>query len=369
MKKFLCALFVLFCSAAYAQNAGTVTNHAFPIGKGPGVSGYTSLLCASGQLAIGSATDPTCRTMSGDATLSAVGALTLATVNANVGTFGSATQASQVTLDGKGRATAAANVTVTPAIGSITGLGTSVATALGVNVGTAGAVLVNGGALGTPSSGTATNLTGLPIAGVTGLGTGVATALGVNVGSAGAFVTFNGALGTPSSGSGANLTALNATQLTSGTIPAARTNGHQNGTATNDNAAAGEIGELIFSNIASGSAVSLTSTLPANMTSIPLTAGDWDVDVNCVFNIAATTNITNLITSISTTTGTLDLTTGGAYFIYRVAPSVPGGGMNVVAGPLHISLASPTTIFAVAQSAFTVSTNAAYGILRARRMR
>ena len=57
-----------------------------------------------------------------------------------------------------------------------------------------------GGALGTPSSGTATNLTGLPIStGVSGLGTGVATALAVNVGSAGAFVTFNGACGTPSS--------------------------------------------------------------------------------------------------------------------------------------------------------------------------
>src|SRR3990167_6849270 len=35
--------------------------------------------------------------------------------------------------------------------------------------------------------------------GITALGTGVATALGVNVGSAGAFVTFNGAGGTPSS--------------------------------------------------------------------------------------------------------------------------------------------------------------------------
>jgi len=37
-------------------------------------------------------------------------------------------------------------------------------------------------------------------------GTGVVTALGVNVGSAGAFVTFNGALGTPSSGTVTNLT-------------------------------------------------------------------------------------------------------------------------------------------------------------------
>lgn len=39
-----------------------------------------------------------------------------------------------------------------------------------------------------------------------GLGTGVAGALAVNVGSAGAFVTFNGALGTPSSGTVTNLT-------------------------------------------------------------------------------------------------------------------------------------------------------------------
>jgi hypothetical protein len=37
-------------------------------------------------------------------------------------------------------------------------------------------------------------------------GTGVVTALGVNVGSAGAFVTFDGALGTPSSGTVTNLT-------------------------------------------------------------------------------------------------------------------------------------------------------------------
>jgi len=38
--------------------------------------------------------------------------------------------------------------------------GTGVETALGVNVGTAGSIVVNGGALGTPSSGTVTNLTG-----------------------------------------------------------------------------------------------------------------------------------------------------------------------------------------------------------------
>lgn len=36
-------------------------------------------------------------------------------------------------------------------------------------------IIINGGALGTPSSGTLTNATGLPIAGITGLGAGVAT--------------------------------------------------------------------------------------------------------------------------------------------------------------------------------------------------
>jgi len=65
-----------------------------------------------------------------------------------------------------------------PVSTGVSGLGTNVATALAVNVGSAGAVVVNGGVLGTPSSGTLTSCTGLPIStGVSGLGTGVATFL------------------------------------------------------------------------------------------------------------------------------------------------------------------------------------------------
>ncbi len=55
-------------------------------------------------------------------------------------------------------------------------------------------------ALGTPTAGVLTNCTGLPVGtGISGLGTSVATALAVNVGTDGAFVVKAGALGSPSS--------------------------------------------------------------------------------------------------------------------------------------------------------------------------
>lgn len=122
--------------------------------------------------------------LTGDATASGPGsvAITLATVNSNVGSFGSATQAVVFTVNAKGLVTAASATTITPAIGSVTGLGTGVATflttpssanlaaALTDKTGTGIAVFATSPTLVTPVLGvaTATSINGLTITTSTG---------------------------------------------------------------------------------------------------------------------------------------------------------------------------------------------------------
>ncbi len=70
--------------------------------------------------------------LTGDVSASGSGsvAATLATVNASPGTYGSATQTPVFVVNGKGLVTSNTNTTITPAVGSITGFGTGIATFL-----------------------------------------------------------------------------------------------------------------------------------------------------------------------------------------------------------------------------------------------
>lgn len=67
----------------------------------------------AGNLLVGSGAAWVTQALSGDATLAASGALTLATVNANVGSFGDATHVGAFTVNAKGLITAASNVLIT----------------------------------------------------------------------------------------------------------------------------------------------------------------------------------------------------------------------------------------------------------------
>lgn len=141
------------------------------------------------------------------------------------------------------------------------------------------------------------------------------------------------------------------------------------GTTTNDNAAAGRVGEYPSSPVAFVSAVGLTTGAGKTITSLSLTPGDWDVTINGQFATALTTSVTVLGMSISFVTDTMDFTPG-RFNNRDSAAFVPGVSTETVnVGPYRVSLAVTTTIYMVALGGFTVSTLKGWGLLSARRMR
>ena len=142
------------------------------------------------------------------------------------------------------------------------------------------------------------------------------------------------------------------------------------GTATNDNAAAGKVGEIISGSLAVGSATALTTATAKDIATVSLTAGDWDCSGVIDFAPAATTNTTLLLFGSSSTLNTLgaDDTYGSVVFLTAGQVTTNGNYRNSIPTQ-RFSLSGTTTIHLVAQATFTASTMTGYGTIRCRRVR
>lgn len=138
------------------------------------------------------------------------------------------------------------------------------------------------------------------------------------------------------------------------------------GTVTNDSATAGYVGEFVSSLVAVGSPVSLTTNTAANVTSISLTAGDWDVQGNVNFTGTSAT-ITAGQGGISSTSATLP--TDGSEVYDGLLTTTTTDTSSISLPRKRMSLAATTTVYMVAKKVFSAGTVVAFGSLNARRVR
>lgn len=140
------------------------------------------------------------------------------------------------------------------------------------------------------------------------------------------------------------------------------------GTATNNNAVAGNIGEEVNSLVSTYTNYTTTATYQ-NITSITLTAGDWDLSAFFTFsaNGATLTTTTDALFVISTTTASAAGAIEGQNIAYvtQAAPARLSGTIT----PYRVSLSATTTFYLNTQSTFTLGNPQFVGGLRARRMR
>lgn len=143
------------------------------------------------------------------------------------------------------------------------------------------------------------------------------------------------------------------------------------GTGTNNNAASGQIGEIVYSNVVSGSAIALTSGIAANITSISLTAGDWDLSAVGCTNVGGSTTTSAYNFWINTVSASFPASNTNLTPIVgaNAIPTNTGQVFNVALPAGRISLPSTTTLYFSVQATFAASTLSAYGWVMARRAR
>lgn len=163
---------------------------------------------------------------------------------------------------------------------------------------------------------------------------------------------------------GGSLAGSFATLASSGNFTPSQTNGIV-GTTTNNNANAGSVGEYPNQNFTS---VALSNNSIVNLTSVNLTAGDWDVQCFSQYLGSGSTTWTAAVTWISTTSAALPAV--GLYnqatLTYSAISSPAFGQFAPVQREL---LASTTTVYCSSLVLFSAGTLTATGFIRARRVR
>ena len=133
--------------------------------------------------------------------------------------------------------------------------------------------------------------------------------------------------------------------------------------------AAGQIGEIITSKIAKGSAVSLTTNTAANITSIALTNGYWLVSANVNDTLASATTATtsrwvaciNTVSAVMVTDGT-----ERAMIVPAITTSSNAWGATIEDKIVNVSTA--TTAYLVQIATFSAGTVKGWGSLTAVRI-
>ena len=139
------------------------------------------------------------------------------------------------------------------------------------------------------------------------------------------------------------------------------------GVTDGSNAAAGQIGEVISSNVTTG--VSATASVPFNVTSIALTAGDWDVSGE-IWNALPASASASAIAAINSVSATIP--TASALNTARIQTNVTQATASMMVLPLkacRVSLSAPATYYLIAQLGFSTGAASATGNIWARRAR
>lgn len=139
------------------------------------------------------------------------------------------------------------------------------------------------------------------------------------------------------------------------------------GTATNDNAAAGYMGEIANSSITAFTNFPATGVI-GDLTSISLTAGDWDVSALAEFtaNGATSTSVTMGIDTVAGNSGNC-----GVVGVSRQQCLVPTAATDSSGSvpAYRISVSGTTTVYLKYTASYTIGTPQAAGSIRARRAR